>query len=333
MQLVPPRCSPNFLALPDGLTRGLVSSLLAATAFWLAPPVHAQNVPAPKFVYIQPAPNEAEWVAQAKGSLLVTSGNTVTRNGVFGVTSSRLLGSNKLAFDGQIAYGRSSVVSPVFDPLNPMLIIGLDRREDTTTNQWSTKARYDRFFTANNAAYVLGQLGADRIAGKRLVGGGQVGFSRQVFKNEQHTAVAEIGYDFSYESYLAPAAKGDPTQIHSGRIFVGELFTLTTDTGLYGNLEVLSNLNSENALNYSDPTSNEVDPFDDTRVVAKGGITTRLWKKLSFAFGVTWKFDQNPAPRALPPGAGGAMFAPSFPTPFSDRSDTLTEATLVFSFL
>ncbi|HEY0711920.1 MAG TPA: DUF481 domain-containing protein, partial [Polyangia bacterium] len=306
---------------------------LLASSTLLAAPAQAQNVPAPKFVYSQPvAPNEAEWVAQAKGSLIATAGNSVNRNGLLGLTASRLLGANKVTFDGQAAYGRSSIVVPIFDPANPMSIIGLDRREDTTTNQWQVKTRYDRFFTVNNSGYLLGQIGADRIAGKRLVGGGQAGFSRQLFKNEQHTAVAEIGYDFSYESYLAPAVKGDPTQIHSGRLFLGELFALTADTGLYGNFEVLSNLNREKALNYDDPTSNEVAPFKDNRFVGKAGITTRLWKKLSFAFGVTWKFDQNPAPRALPPGSGGAMFAPTFPTPFADRSDTLTEATLVFSF-
>ncbi|HEY0706088.1 MAG TPA: DUF481 domain-containing protein [Polyangia bacterium] len=294
----------------------------------------AQNVPPPKFTYEQPPPAPVdEWVAQAKGSLLVTSGNTVTRNGLVGRRSSRRRGSNKASFDGQIAYGRSSIITPVFDPANPMSIVGLDRREDTTTNQWHSKARYDRFFTANNSGYLLGQIGADKIAGKRLMGGGQVGFSRELLKNERHTTVAEIGYDFSYESYLAPAAKGkDPTQIHSGRLFVGESFAVTPDTGLFANAEVLSNLNRENALNYDDPTSDEVAPFKDTRLLGKVGVTTRLWKKLSFAFSVTWKFDQNPAPRQLPPGAAGAMFAPTFATPFADRSDTLTEATLVFSF-
>lgn len=294
----------------------------------------AQNVPSPKFAYGKRIVDEAAWVAQAKGSLLVTTGNTSSRQGMLGFNFGRLLGANRLSLEGQVAYGRASAIVPILDPANPMLIVGLDRREDTTTDQWQLRARYDRFFTDSNSGYLLGQIGADRLAGKRRVGGGQAGFSQQVYKSERHAAVAEIGYDFSYESYSAPAAQGQSaTQIHSGRIFLGDVLTISADTSLFGNAELLSNLNREHALNYSDPMSDEVSPFRDTRIVGKVGLTTRLWRKLSFAFGLTWKFDQNPATRALPANVGAATFAPGLPSFFADRSDTLTEATLVFSFL
>ena len=282
----------------------------------------------------EPSKKPAEWKVQSKGGLLVTSGNSRTQTATFALDGSRQEGSDKLSFNGGIAYGRSSQLVPIFD-MTTGNVTGFGRQSVTATNEWKTRARYDRFFTPNNAAYVLGQLGADQIAGKRLYGGGQVGYSRQAYKTEAHTVVAEIGYDFSYESYVkSPGKTIDPVAIHSGRIFLGDLFSLTKETGINGGLEVLSNLNKEQALDASDSTgaTKGVAAFKDTRVVGKLGLTTVLRKSLSFGFGFTVKYDQNPAPRPLPASAGGAMYAPMF-LPFADKVDTLTEASLLYTFL
>jgi hypothetical protein len=67
-----------------------------------------------------------------------------------------------------------------------------------------------------------------------------------------------------------------------------------------------------------------------TRVNAKLGITTTLFSSLSFGFGFTLKYDQNPAPRPLP--AGAMPYAAGF-QPFAEKVDTLTEATLIYTFL
>jgi hypothetical protein len=171
------------------------------------------------------------------------------------------------------------------------------------------------------------------VAGKKLVAGGQGGYSRQLLKNEFHTAVAELGYDYSFESYLVQP-RIDSVSIHSARVFVGELWKLTEGTGINGSIEALFNLNKEKALDASDPTgaTKEVKAFKDTRVTGKIGLTTTVYKKLSFGFSVTVLYDQNPAPRPVPASAKGAPFAATF-HPFADRFDTLTEATLVFTFL
>jgi hypothetical protein len=43
--------------------------------------------------------------------------------------------------------------------------------------------------------------------------------------------------------------------------------------------------------------------------------------------------DQNPAPRPVPSGSPpGSSYAPTF-QPFADKVDTLTEATLIYTFL
>ena len=71
-----------------------------------------------------------------------------------------------------------------------------------TNNNWFTKGRYNRFFTANNSGYVSAQAAGDEVAGKSCYGGGQIGYSRQVYKSNMHLLVAELGYDFSYERYV-----------------------------------------------------------------------------------------------------------------------------------
>jgi hypothetical protein len=310
-------------------TLALVGAVVAGQAYLPARAL-AQNPSAPQFVFEKPAEKPAEWKVQSKGGLLVTSGNSRSQTGTLALDGSRLAGSNKLSFNGAIAYGRSSVLVPVADPATGD-ITGFDRQVRTTTDEWKTRARYDRFFTPNNAAYVLGQLGADKIAGKRLYGGGQLGYSRQLLKTDAHTTVAELGYDFSYESYVqSPGKQIDAVAIHSARVFVGELFSISKETGLSGGLEALFNLNKEQALDASDPTgvAKGVGPFKDTRLIAKLGLTTVLRKSLSFGFGFTVKYDQNPAPRP----SGGGMYAPMV-QPFSDKVDTITEASLLYTFL
>jgi hypothetical protein len=63
------------------------------------------------------------------------------------------------------------------------------------------------------------------------------------------------------------------------------------------------------------------------------GVTTTLRKSLSLSLGFTIKYDQNPAPRPVPSGSpAGTAYAPDF-QPFAETVDTLTEATLVYTFL
>jgi hypothetical protein len=294
----------------------------------------AQDPAIPKFQFEKPPEKPVDWKVQAKGGFLITTGNSQSRNGTVSLNGSRQAGSDRISVEGTLAYGRSNILLAVIDETTGD-VVDFERRADTTTNEWRARGRYDRFFTPNNSGYLLGQLGADRIGGKELFGGGQIGYSRQVIKNEHHTAVAELGYDFAFERYLAtPDRTIDPITIHSARVFAGELFKISEDTGLTASAEVLFNLNKEKAADASDPTgmSNEVKAFKDIRFIGKAGLTTTLYKNLSIGFGFTLRFDQNPAPRPLPSSAKGAKYAPDF-HPFADKVDTLTEATLIFTFL
>lgn len=309
---------------------GIICGLLAWTGA-----ARAQDVALPKYEFGK-APEKAkpavEWKVQAKGGMLLTTGNSQTGSGTFALDSSRQSGMNKLSLNGGVAFGRSRILVPV-ESADGTVTTGLARQTQTTTNQWKAKGRYDRFITENNAAYALAQIGSDRIAGKALFGGGQAGYSRQLLKNEQHTLVAELGYDFSYESYVqSPGKTIDGVAIHSARLFVGELWSLTKETGITASGEAMFNLNREQALNANDQTgaTKGVDAFKDTRLIGKVGLTTLLHKSLSLALGFTVRYDQNPAPFPLPPGA--PRYADAF-LPFADKVDTLTEATLIYTFL
>jgi hypothetical protein len=295
-----------------------------------APAAFAQTTP--KFDFGKPEEVKVvEWKAMAKGGFLVTSGNSETQSGTLTANASRKEGNNKLTLDMGGAYGRSNNRVPNFtDATMTMYTIG--HQSVVSTNNYYGKGRYDRFFTTNNSGYLSAQGASDKIIGKTFFGGGQIGYSRQLFKNEIHLAIAEIGYDFSYERYVQQTGKVlDPVSIHSARVFLGETLKLSPATGATASVEALLNLNKEGAAVDVSNQQLGVGPFKDTRVLGKVGLTTTLHKQVSIGFGFTLKYDQNPAPLAL---AGVGAATPSMATYFfAEKVDTQTEVTLIFTFL
>jgi len=301
--------------------------LSGATAF-------AQGNPKFEFAKVEEV-KAVEWKAQAKGGVIVTAGNSRTTSATFNANASRKEGNNKLALEGGLAYGRSTILTPTVDTtMTPNVITGLDEASVETTNSWVAKGRYDRFFTANNSGYAAALAAADKIAGKSFYGGGQAGYSRQLVKTDMHLLVAELGYDFSYERYVdQPAKTLAPVSIHSARVFVGEALKLSSATGAAASLEAFFNLNKEGAAIDVNSKMPGVAAFKDTRLTGKISLNTTLFQRLSAGFGITVKYDQNPPPRPVPPGSpAGIGYAPGF-QPFADTTDTIAEANLVYTFL
>jgi large conductance mechanosensitive channel len=326
--------------------RACTSVFTVLALMLLAAPAFAQG--SPTFTYAKPEevkvgappPPPVEWKAVAKGGMTLTTGNSQTTNGTLALAISRRESANKFAFDAGAAYGQSNQLFAVTQPVaaNPtmMEVTGVERREVTTTNMWQTKARYDRFFTANNAGYAAAQAAADRVAGKSFAGGGQIGYSRQLYSSAVHLCVSELGYDYSYERYVPqPDRTLDPVSIHSARLFVGETLKISPTSGATASVEGLFNLNRESkALVYnSSPPSQGVAAFHDTRVVGKLGLTTTVLARLSVGFGFTLRYDQNPPPRPIPSGTPPGIPYMAGVQPFSDRVDTLAEATLIYTFI
>jgi hypothetical protein len=59
-------------------------------------------------------------------------------------------------------------------------------------------------------------------------------------------------------------------------------------------------------------------------------LTTTLYKQLSIGFSFTLKYDQNPAVLPNPSNAGTLTPADTF---FAEKVDTLSEITLIMTFL
>jgi large conductance mechanosensitive channel len=321
------------------------SALVMVAILLLGAPAFAQS--APKFEYAQREDvKEVTWKSQVNGGMLMAGGNSRALTGNIGGMLSRKAGQDLFGIDANLAYGESNNL--VFNPAaggDPALVddqADIGREDVVSTDLWNVRGRYDRFFTDNDSAYALVGLGRDRIAGKRIWGRGQFGYSRGLFKDDAHTLLGEIGYDFSYEDYVAKDAEG--VTIHSARVFLGETWKVSDATGVHGNVEALFNLNKESdALDASvsypqaaipgsmppmfPPARVGVGIGKDTRVNAKVGLTTALTESLSFGFGFTLRYDQNPAPLAAKPAYG-----PNFRA-FADPVDFLVEASLIISLI
>ncbi len=262
---------------------------------------------------------KVEWKLGAQGSLILSTGNSRLTTFGAGLSASRKANKNKFSLDAGIAYARSRILLAEDDG-DGMIEDGEIRRlSQTTTRSWMVRGRYDRYLTVANALYGAAGVLADEPAGKELVGNGQVGYSRQIYQDKVHLAVAEVGYDLTYEDQVAA---GDGVAIHSLRGLAGYTAKLSADTGLELSVEVLSNLNK------LDTTGGEVSAFEDNRVNGKLSLTTKVFQNISFRVAFEAHYDNAPSPR--PPF--GLPYAPGF-VPLADELDTRTEATLIVNFL
>ena len=322
-------CAECLEAVPSAARRckHCTATFAALALLLLLPAGAAQAQPPPQFQFVPEDKVKVELVEkklQARGGLVHQDGNSEMLSGTLGAQGAYQEGANRFSGEAGASYSRTGVLTLTDANANALVDDGeLGRVDQTTSKLFQAKGRYDRFFTTNNAAYVSLQGLTDVPAGKELVAGGQVGYSRLVVKSETHRAVAEIGYDLSLERATAPGAS--LVQVHSARVFGAEEMKISEATGLFLNVEALFNLNGEKAPapGYEAPAA-----FEDSRVVARTGITTKIWEDLAFGFSFGLRYDQAPAPLKAP---AGAMLAPSY-RPLARTWDTTTEASLVMTF-
>ena len=321
------------------IVKGTASCL--ATAWLLLDGTAALAQASPKFEHIKKSDSDKPvWKSSASAGFLLATGNanSYTING--GGSVARVDPKNKIALDVNVAFGQAT--TPVYVELDGMKDATSDDEISSetkpTTRLWSTKLRYDRFFSPNNAGFLSVLFGGNELAGKPFFGNVQLGYARNLYKSDRNEIFVEAGYDFSYEYYFYPhlveeelekaraAGKMDPItdlKIHSLRLFFGHNLKLTEDTGLFTGLEALFNLNPLTV-----PVFGEQGPFRDTRINFKTALNTKLYKSFSFRFSFTALFDNLPAPRALPGITLGNGYLPA-----SQKLDTLSEAALVVTFL
>jgi hypothetical protein len=261
-----------------------------------------------------------EWTAKGEAGLVATTGNARTTTITAGASAVRKDKDNKLEATVAGAYARAATRAAADGNGNGTIeATELSTTEATSAETVAAKLRYDRYLTAAGSLYVAALGAIDRPAGKDFEGGGQLGYSRSLFKDERHEALGEVGYDLSYLSL----ADGDSTTVHSARVFAGYKGKLTKDTAVEGSIEALANLNT---LSFG---GREASALDDTRLTAVAAVTTSLSTKLSLSASLTAKYDRFPAPLGK---VGSLPFAAGF-VPLADELDTITKISLIVKFL
>lgn len=306
-----------------------ITSLVVSVAVGLlagsAQPAAAQ-APDPKFDFEKPAEvkekAEVEWKASANAGVIVTTGNsnTVTVNG--GLEASRFDGKNKVQAKLAGAYAESTVL--VANDIDGDGQIDGDGEVANETNTTAAnligKLRYDRFITTNNSLYLSALAGLDRPASKEVFAGGQVGYSRQIVKNETHEVLGEAGYDFTWVRYLNSPDRD--VYLHSARLFLGYTLTPTDATTIGASVEALVNFNPVTI------GGRDVGAGEATRVNGNLSLTTKVWSFINFRAAFSVRYDNAPSLRQtldLP-------YAPGY-TPFAEKIDTMTELGLIINFI
>jgi hypothetical protein len=296
------------------------ASLAASFAVLAAAPTVAAAQPTPTFTYGKADElkdvDAVEWGATAEAGLVVTTGNSRTTTISAGAKATRKEKKNKFSGEASATYARSSnqIVSPGAD--NVLSADEVNRQSVTSAEAFNLKLRYDRFLTECDSLYVAALAGADVIAGKDIVGGGQFGYARRLFKSDRHEVSGEVGYDFSYEGL----SDGSSNSIHSGRLFVGYKGKLGEESSLDSSVEALLNGNRQSA---------DVGPLEDTRATAIIALSTKITKGIALSVSFTARLDADPAPFNPP---DGVMLDATNP-PETAMIDTTTKASLIITLL
>jgi hypothetical protein len=258
-----------------------------------------------------------EWSANAEFGLVFTTGNSETTTITGGAKAARKAGDNKFSAELSGALAQSGVRQLSDQNGNGTIDNAgeIDTVTTTSSKNLSGKVRYDRFLTDFNSLFAAALASTDQPAGKELVLGGQLGYSRQIYKSAAHELVGEGGMDFSREDLIS----GDPLSIFSARFFVGYKGTLATGTNVDASVEALLNLNT------LDTPTGKATAAEDTRINAKFGVTSKLSTSLSINTGIELKFDNKPAPLKIDKLAAGYV-------PESSKLDTIMKASLIYSF-
>jgi hypothetical protein len=298
----------------------MLKTVVAAVALCFATPAFADE---PKFEYGKHEEvakvKGTEYSASAEAGIVLTTGNSETTTVSGGFKVARKKAGNKLAFEGSATYARSGGRALLDRNGNGLIDDASEivSRDLTTAETLNGKARYDRFLTEFNSLFVAALASRDIPAGKKLVAGAQLGYSRRLHKTKTAEAVGEFGIDYSHEALLI----GDPNEIISARAFVGLKSELTEGTTFETSGELLTNLNEETLATGADGS-----PLQDTRFNFKAAVSAKVGKNLAFSASIESRDDRRPAPLALD------NLAPGF-VPEASALDTIMKASLIYTFL
>ena len=287
----------------------------------------------PKYAFATaPAkPPPSPWGGGLKIGFLSTTGNSQALSLAAGANGSYQAHDNRVSLTAGIAYVRSWITFA--NDKNGDGAVGpgeLSRSGQDTTRQFNVQGRYDRFFgQENNSVFASAHVLSDPPAGKALMLGGQLGYTRVVFKSPHQQTSFEVGGDYTHEKYVDPTLAA--VEALSGRVFINHTVKVTDTAGGSVGVEALDNVAAEStALNLDGRTG--VRAGQDLRVNAVVAATAAVTKHVSLALSYTVKYDRVPAPL---PGVTAPVAVPFQEGyhPLARPFDTLLDASVLVTFL
>jgi putative salt-induced outer membrane protein YdiY len=310
------------------LTRRFVtSSATLATLCLLGSSAWAQAPEVKQEFAKQEEVKQVVWKASASAGFSISTGNASVTTLSGGANISRNDGANKIAFAAKGLYGLTDL--PVLTDLDGDKLVGSDAElgseRKTTAGLFLAALRYDRFFSKNNSGYIALNGGLDYPASKDFLGGGQIGYARQILNTKMHLLSGELGYDLNYTRFRAPdpipATFQADLLLHSGRIFLGYVMSVADHTTIEANVEALIN------FNVAKIGDRDVDPGAASRINGQLAFTTKVWKALSLRAAASLRYNNAPGLTTAFP------FKPDYPNRYNQKLDTLTELALVVNFI
>lgn len=259
----------------------------------------AQDVPAVAHhtEAVAAAPPEAEhettWNISAGAN--VSTGNTRARNFNAGTQAYVLRGMHALTVQSAFNYGQADV-----DGAGP---------EDyqLTIRNLNSRLRYDVFLTDNDALFVAVAHRWDSLAGLQTRLQLQVGYLRNLIKNDDTRMWIEAGYDYTFDNRQnSPGrhvicSEADVTNmlsgctrvvrnfqnIHALRLYYGLTHKFSDDVSVMTGLEFLINMNTLEG--------GEAGRFEDIRVNWDAALNARLIERLALQVKFRLQYDRVPA--------------------------------------
>ena len=145
------------------------------------------------------------------------------------------------------------------------------------SRRYEAESRYDRFVGKRDSLYVLVGGFVDPFAGYDLRTHEQVGYSRQLVKNDETSWVVEFGVDYAQENYVDGVVPNS-AHIVAARLMTAFTHQFSEGVAIGDTLEIYENV---------------VTP-EDLRLLNTGFVSSKISDKLSLKISHTLTFDNVP---------------------------------------
>lgn len=205
----------------------------------------------------------------------------------------------RYGFEGgvQFNYGQASLLTE--DPNDATKKVYSDMQD--VVKNLNSRLRYDFFLTDDDAIFAAAKHRWDTFANLDTRLQIQVGYMRNIFKEEKQRFWGEVGYDLTYDIY---STDQDDGVIHSIRGFVGYTNNLYDNVQFETGLEALINLNEVDGPERVDPTDansalKKRGVAEDTRVNFHVALRSTIVERLQIELKYRLQFDNSPAAAAF----------------------------------